>query len=168
MSDGATTYSLEAISADPETDPFAVHITSAVLTGLPDISITQVGNDIPGPHPGGFAVLTPVVQNNGTSDLGPVDVTVYLGDPRFPQTPPTVLATQTINDLPPGSTPLLIPVTLPNSAGDFVLTVKADPANLIAESIETNNNAQYLVSFRSDPAVAVNGAGLPVPLRLRC
>jgi len=151
---GLQTYSVQVISATGEAVSTADDISSATLNGLADLSTALTASD-PAPKPGEPVTLAAVVSNNTGVNLGAFDVTLYSGDPRFPNLPLGTLATTHIAA---GlgafsSVEADFSVTLPSSAGQFVFTALADSGNVIQEVTKSNNYGQFSVSFTADPTV---------------
>ena len=154
---GQQTYSVQVSSANGEAVSTADDVSTATLNGLPDISVASLTKVLPfGPPVAGQSLsLSADVKNLSTATVGPFDVTLYSGDPRFPQTAPVPIATRTVQTLGPnGDVSLSFSLTLPNSAGNYVYTVVADSGHVIAEAVKSNNDAQYYISFRADPAIS--------------
>ena len=151
---GLQTYSVQVISATGEAVTTADDISSATLNGLADLSATLTPSD-PAPHPGEQITLAAVVSNNTGVNLGAFDVTLYSGDPRFPNLPLSALATMHIAAglAAFSAVEADFPVTLPTSAGVFVYTALADSGNAIREVTKINNYANYSVTFTANPSV---------------
>lgn len=151
---GPQTYSVQVISATGEAVTTADDISSATLTGLADLSATLSPSD-PAPKPGEPITLKAVVSNNTSVNVGAFDVTLYSGDPRFPNLPLSLISTLHV---PAGlgafsSVDEDFPLTLPTGAGRFVYTALADPGDAIQEVTKSNNYGQFVVSFTADPSV---------------
>ena len=159
VSAGSQTYSVRVSSATGEAISTDDDVSTATLNGLPDIAILSLTPSVGAPNPGQQVMLTAEVQNLGSVAVGPFDVVLYSGDRRFPQTHPTALLTQTVDTIAPGDMiPVSFPLTLPTTAGDYTYSAVADPANTIAEAVKSNNDSQYYIRFRADPAI------VPIPL----
>src|SRR6185312_3665378 len=152
---GQQTYSVlvstpsgEAVSTDDD-------LSTATLNGLPDLVMISLAPQFGTPLPGQTVTMIATVQNTSNAAVGPFDVELFSGDPRFPQSLPTVLATQHVSGIAANGTVAVSfsGVSIPNAAGTYVFTALADPTNAIAESVEGNNDAQYKVTYGADPAV---------------
>jgi len=86
ISAGTQTYSVHVTSATGEAVTTDDDTSAATLVGLPDITIASFTAAAPGAVPGQPYTLTADVKNLGGTAIGPFDVTLYSGDPRFPQT----------------------------------------------------------------------------------
>ena len=158
LSAGSQTYSVRVTSATGEAVTTDDDVSAATLTGLADIAIASLTPSVP-PQPGQPITLTADVRNLSTVPVGAFDVTLYSGDPHFPQTMPTVISTVQVTGL--GSLADLsldFPMTLPSAAGQYLFTAVADSGGVIPEAVETNNSATFNVAFLSDPAVTSVGA----------
>ncbi len=151
---GTQAYSVKVAATTAEAVTTADDVSTATLTGLPDLSIPSLTATDANPTPGETVLLTADVHDAGGQAVGPFAVTLYAGDPRFPQTAPVALATQAVPTIAAnGDVTLTFNLTLPTAAGTYVYTLKADSGGAVAEAVENNNEAQYGVTFAADPTV---------------
>ena len=153
ISAGSQTYSVRVTSATGEAVTTDDDISAATLTGLPDITIASFGPSA-APQPGQPFTLTADVKNLSNAPIGAFDVTLYSGDPHFPQIPGAPIATQHVTGLGASADLMLnFPMTASSTAGDFLFTAVADSGNVIQEAVETNNSASFEYRFSAEPAI---------------
>lgn len=154
ISAGQQTYSVQVISATGEAITTSDDVSSVTLAGLPNITVNSLTTVTQSPQPGQQITLVADIANTSTSPIGGFDVTLYQGDPLFPQLGGGPLSTIHVASLPAsGDVKINFPVNLPTSAGAYVYTVLADSGHGISESNESDNTGQYVVSFLTDPAI---------------
>lgn len=154
VSAGSQTYSVHVTSATGEAVTTDDDTSTATLVGLPDLTIASFTGPNPPPAPGQSYTLTADVKNLSSAAIPAFDVTLYSGDPRFPNVPATPIATQHVPGIgASGDVILNFPLTAANTAGNYLFTVFADSGNVVQESVESNNTAQFAYRFAADPAV---------------
>ncbi|MFI5377950.1 MAG: CARDB domain-containing protein [Tepidisphaerales bacterium] len=157
---GMQTYSVHVSSAQGEEVTTTDDTSKTTLNGLPDLTIASLTPSDTTPVAGEAITLAADVSNLSGVAVGPFAVTLYSGDPRFPQIPPVAIATQNVTSIAANADSVLnFPLTLPTTAGDYVWTVMADSGGAITEAVESNNDAQYRVSFHADPAIVPVSVG---------
>jgi hypothetical protein len=159
---GSQTYSMQVTTSGGQAFNTTENLTSTTLTGLVDLASTNLNTDSGFITPGTSTTIFESYHNNSNTAVGPFTVTLYQGDPLTPQFPLTVVGTQNVNSLAAnadGTASFLINV--PAGAGDDVYTAVVDSADVIPESIETNNESRFEQVFQADPAVLDPATGSP-------
>jgi hypothetical protein len=144
---------VEAISLDD-------NLSSATLTGLPDVEVVSLVSSDPEPQAGETVNLTATIRNNSNQPLSSVRVAFFNGDPHSTLLPAVQFAVIEIDLLPFETRQINLPWTLPAGAGHPLVTVWADPGNQINESNEFNNWGYLNFSTLPDPAVVAGRSGL--------
>ncbi len=114
--------------------------TSTPPTGKPDLTITNIVAAQSQPKQ---TTLTATVANTGNADASNVTVQFLDGT--------TVIGTSTATSVAKGATKdVSISWNTKGVSGDRVITAKADPSNVVAESNEGNNAAQRTITVRGN------------------
>ncbi|MBC8354746.1 MAG: SBBP repeat-containing protein [Planctomycetes bacterium] len=166
---GPNTFCMRVSTADGEAFSTADNLSCADLEGIVDIVVGDVvvtGNLIAGQT----VQVSAEIANPTDQPIGPFDAVLYQGDPGLAPIPALSIATVPVAGLNPFDETLVqFNWTLPSPGsaaydgtggpngdgiglGKFVLTVRADDADVIPESAEANNDGFSFVSLLPDPA----------------
>jgi hypothetical protein len=152
--------------------PFQVLVDSAadvVLTnftlvplGMVDLSILP-GSMAYGPPVTGYtltegviAPVTTTVRNTGTTDSGPLVVSLYAAPGQAAGLPPQYIRSALVSNVPAGgSSAAAIEWNTAGVTGGVSVSVVADPLKRVAETNKANNSAEGFVNILTRPDVAV-------------
>jgi hypothetical protein len=110
---------VSAVQPKPDLIPTDITPPSSILVDIPN-------------------AIDATVNNTGTKDAAAFNVTLAVNG--------TIVDTQSVSDLAADGSTIVSFTWLPAAAGDYLLTVTADPEDAIEESDETNNNISQVVT----------------------
>jgi hypothetical protein len=156
---GTHTYAIRAsaLGGQEVTGPTG-RVTSATLIGMADVDVAGLTLSDPAPYGGKTVTVTAEIDNLSDQAVGPFTAAFYQGDPNFKLPPATLLATKAVTGLAAfGKVLVSFPWTVPAKGGNFVLTVRADSAQVLQDANRSNNDGHLTVSVLPDAAVILKG-----------
>lgn len=133
------------IAESGEDDNRSIASIGLSLPLLPNLEVTSITYTPINPVYQDIITITAVITNNGTADAADTAVDIYMDAPNlsggFLSGQLRWIGKLTIASIPAGSSAGAVAELIPvrTEAGIHTLTVAADPQNLIAESVETDN-----------------------------
>jgi uncharacterized repeat protein (TIGR01451 family) len=160
--DGSHVYAMEpAAAGGVEMIGTDDNTSSVSLVGLTDLTVAGVTLSDPTPHGGEVVTVTVKVQNLSDHPVNNVAVSLALADPALAFESSNALGSWLVAGLAAfGQATETFSWPVPAVGGTFELTATVDPADTIAEAVESNNAGHLDVSVLPDAAIREMAATL--------